>query len=290
MKVLAVCLLVAVMSNLRGGELPIITAPETIAGPWEAAIQNDNRLGSLLVIIRMETSLIEGAERLAQMSVEIAVSEGTPDVQANTSSHTYGSVFHRSMYSCVYSPGHCEFSESRLLIKAIPGSGEKHDLELDVTFDALQNTWRGVFKQDQAIASVRLERPHAGPNIPVDPMVGNWKYMTGPPYCLHARQKSDGELLLWVDERRRYGTSLVAWNRSAKGGSVRLQTAEFQGTGPHLFEGMLSADGLRIEGYWDGTDKVDHPGWSPVVQSVFERAAGADCSSSRSLGDAGRGR
>ena len=271
--------LVAVAVKLSSAELPIIVHPESLAGPWEASVANGSTCGNILVVLRLETVKSGNLERLARIFVGITVGPPVPDVQPANGTGAAGDVLNGWAYTCSGTSRDCEFNGTRLLVKAFRGPDVNHDLDLDVTFDAGQGAWRGRFTQDKVTAEVRLDRPHRGTGIPEDALAGNWRDIAvKSPYCLHARQKSDGELLMWMDETRRYGVHLARGNRLAEGNRVTFGTGEFYGRGPHFFDGVFSADGLRFEGYWDGDDRREHPSWSPAIRSVFVRAERENCS------------
>ena len=190
-------------------------------------------------------------------------------------------------YACWNDRTHCSFDGAHLVLKTSRDKDVQHDLELDVTFQDGQAAWRGTFTQDGSGAEIRLQRPRRRPGVPVDVLERNWRdFASASLLCMHARQKSDGELLIWLDRGGdprnpyaggSYGADVFRWERTTEGGRVNFQMGGSFGI-PHAFTGVLSDDDSRFEGYWDGSDRRERPSLTPAVPSVFVRMEGESCS------------
>jgi len=279
-RVLWFSVLLLVALKPASAESPVIVHPELMAGPWEVRARNEDGSRYITMVTRIETVPSEGSERLEAIYVEISV---VPAPDTTSVSPETGSAHMAWRHACWSKAGDCGFDGTRLVVKTSRGPDVPHDLELDVRFDASRAAWLGEFIQDGSGAEVRFERPRRGPGIPADALEGNWRDTTSQSLrCVHARQRADGELLMWLDRvgdgdlrnpygRNSYGADIFRWEKATQRGSVRLQTGENSGNGPDTFEGVLARDGSRFEGYWR------HP-HLPAFRSVFVRTEGESCS------------
>jgi hypothetical protein len=187
-------------------------------------------------------------------------------------------------FMCVNDKENCDFDGTSLLVRAFRGTDFAHDIDLNIRFDTARGVWRGNFTQDKLTFEAEFQRPHRGRDMLGDPLVGDWRNIAYPeesPYCLHVRQQSDGELLIWNDFTWHYGVRLspirLSPSVATEPNAVRFQTVSSYGNGLHFFEGVLNTDRTRFEGYWNNDDQVEHPKWSPAVRSVFVRSEGQTC-------------
>ena len=144
-------------------------------------------------------------------------------------------------------------------------------IDLNMTYDNKEETWRGWFHRGAFARPVVLRRPHIEPGIRKSRLVGVWlEGQPAPGICLHVVQQSDGHLAGWYDQLSlpglyRYAPGIVPlpWTPEYFGGQAivsepGLGVLHFE-VGPYSagccsasFVGKLSGSGERLTGGWDG--------------------------------------
>jgi hypothetical protein len=256
---------VAVASTLAQGPLP--SAPESLAGRWEAPDGRGGFVGMNISLSRYFNPAANGAAPPNRAELVIAVYK-----RDETSADPAGYNF--------FSTG--------------PGGGARWDghrlsadgsyplsINIDLVWNGRSQTWDGLFNRDDFRQSVSLKKPITAQSENL--FTGTWVNPAASMMnsCLHIARQHDGTLTAWSDDVEiraqnpprtveNYGEIGKVVAEAANQITVTLR-AETGGCCPLKFSAMLSSDGTTLTGDW-----IPGPN-SPRGRVRWLRVAGKSC-------------
>ena len=101
------------------------------------------------------------------------------------------------------------WTDRHLVLKhAATGTGP--EIQLDLTFDPVSNSWSGRFRLGTFDRSVTLLRPHPETAVAKSPFVGTWSRAAPGNNCIHIVQTGSESLAGWSDDLATPGASRYA--------------------------------------------------------------------------------
>jgi hypothetical protein len=155
----------------------------------------------------------------------------------------------------------------------LASGAEVAPVDIDLTFSPAKHVWTGTWTAWGEATSVSLTRPEAAQRTGVDPIVGDWKYVSSETSSaidgtttLYIRRSADDVLTAWMNSnstvRATDPTGTIVRNSGMRSGEP-LRVVSFDKTEIHLatnnssccnkdYIGKLSADGNSLNGAWHG--------------------------------------
>ena len=182
--------------TMRGS---VIDHPESLSGSWE--VKGDHAVYGLHIEV---TTRVDGATitlrgvRQIFHSASINVYERT----GPTRRFGDGSWFSDD------SP-HLLWTDRRLVLKHLATRTDP-EIQLDLTFDPVSDSWSGHFRRGTFDRSVTLRRPHPEAAPARSPFVGTWSRPGSGNNCIHIVQTGSESLAGWSDDLVTPGASRYA--------------------------------------------------------------------------------
>jgi hypothetical protein len=189
-----------------------IDHPEKLSGSWEA--QGDHAVYGLHIQL---TTRVDGAPITLLGARQIFYSASIDVYERTGPARKFGD----GNWLLDDSP-QVLWTDRHLVIKH-PATRTDPDVQLDVTFDLVANSWSGRFHRGTVDRSVTLVRPHPEAGAASSPFVGTWKRL-GNNECIHIVQTGSKSLAAWSDALATPGAS-----RYANGIRAPLETFERYG-------------------------------------------------------------
>lgn len=254
-------------------QLPV-THPESYAGPWETRDPKSGVIDG--IFLWANTEVRQSTEYLGQLQIKVYRREGNATTE-NWFTAKEGTD--------------TTWDGKRLQLKLRPVAAGDVALNIDLTFDPVQQGWSGTFSRGGLAKQVRLQRPGASVHAS-NRFVGDWflqadslRHLPYSAFCIHVAQADDGTLVVWQHTKSGHIINAPTQNEYAKElavedvtfDSIALVVASSKWFGNRVtFTGTLSPDGSQIEGRWATNGQ---PSPDPVV---FIKSSGEACAASSS--------
>jgi hypothetical protein len=218
---------------------PLISQPDTLAGPWEVA--GPSSVDGIFLMI--------SASQATQQSIQVRVYHRKP---GRGSAGWY-------VLNQYENTGTASFDGTNLRL-----------LGLTAMFDPAAAHWTGEWVLDGETRKVVLERPHPLTGSTPNPLCGDWGKVsdtTQPPgspttsVVIHILQSWDGAFTAWMDtesviipqryESRTFGRSMTVEAADPRNVVLQNEAAIYQKV-RNRFTGALSEDGNSLTGTWNG--------------------------------------
>ena len=236
-----------------------VQRPERFSGIWEAEDGSGGAVG-LHLILQTKTQLVE------------EVSAGIY--------HRHGSE-HQMMDGNYFISGPTAGKDRRITLRWHSGLARDPAIDLDLTYEETNQSWRGFFHRGEFAKEVVLRRPAPVRGTAPSLLAGTWASVAlGINGCVHIVQQPDGNFAGWSDDLasaviyESYG-DLVKVQATSKNALV-IEFKAFTGVCcAHFFAGTLSPDGSVIIGNWRaGSNQTE-------VSAEWRRVDGESCAPGR---------
>jgi hypothetical protein len=167
----------------------VIDHPERLSGSWE--VKGDHAIYGLHIEL---TTTVDGAPRtligVQQIfhNASIQVYERTGPTRKVGDGNWFSDESPQTLWT------------DRHLILKQAASQIGPEIQLDLTFDPVSDTWSGRFRRGTFDRSVTLLRPHPETAVAKSPFVGTWSRPALANNCIHIMQTGSESLASWSDD------------------------------------------------------------------------------------------